>query len=105
AFCFPAMLGYFTTARRGAALRFAAGFAVMGALIAGSVIAFTSTTPEKGAVRLFFESTLDHQESESQYGMSPFGFFGVHPDWYAKWHKPLFKMPGLPEDSPITKPL
>jgi hypothetical protein len=104
AFFFPSMLGYLTS-RRGAALRFAVGFAGMGLLIAGSVVAFTETTPDKNAVRLFFESTLDHQESEAQYGMSPFGFFGVHPDAAVKLHKPLFSIPGLDPQSPFTKPL
>jgi len=105
AFFFPAILGWFTTVRKGAALRFAAGFVLTGLLIAGSVVAFTDTKPDKSAVTLFFESTLDHQESESQYGMSPFGFFGVHPDAAIKLHKPLFSFPGLDPQSPFTKPL
>jgi hypothetical protein len=105
AFFFPAMLGYCTTARRGSALRFAAGFVVTGLLIAGSVVALTETKPDKSAVRLFFESTLDHQESDSQYGMSPFGFFGVHPGIAEKFHKPLLNLPGLDPGSPVTKPL
>jgi hypothetical protein len=101
AFFFPAMLGYFTTARKGAALRFLAGFAVTGLLIAGSVVAWTDTRPGESAIGLFFQSTLDHQESESQYGMSPFGFFGVHPALAERFHKPLFGAGG----SPIAKPL
>src|SRR5205085_1610658 len=39
AFFFPAMLGWFATARKGAALRFAAGFVVMGALLAAAIAA------------------------------------------------------------------
>jgi hypothetical protein len=105
AFFFPSMLGYFTTARKGAALRFAIGFVVVGAILAGSVILWTDRTPEKNAVRLFFESTLDHQESDAQYGMSPFGFFGVHPEIAAKLHRPLFNLPGLDHASPVTKPM
>jgi hypothetical protein len=105
AFFFPAMLGWFTTVRKRAAIGFAAGFVVMGLLIAGSVLLFTETRPDKGAVALFFESTLDHQESDSQYGMSPFGFFGVHPALAAKLHQPLFSFPGLDAKSPFTRPL
>ena len=37
--------------------------------------------------------------------MSPFGFFGVHPEAAAKLHKPLFSLPGLDPQSPFTKPL
>lgn len=105
AFFFPAIVGYLATTKKGAALRFTLGFVLMGAIIAGSVFLWTDVKPDKGAIRLFFESTLDHQESESQYGMSPFGFFGVHPDLAEKFHKPLFDMAGLDHGSPVTKPL
>jgi hypothetical protein len=105
AFFFPSMLGYFATARKGSAVRFLIGFVLMGAILAASVIIWTDRSPEKGPVRLFFESTLDHQESDSQYGMSPFGFFGVHPEIAAKLHRPLFDVPGLDRGSPVTKPM
>jgi hypothetical protein len=96
AFFFPAWWAWHKSRRQ--ALRFTIGFAATGLLLAGVVIAFTHTEPGENAVKLFFESTLEHQEAAGQYGSSPFSFFGVHPALRASWASPLFG------DSSLLKP-
>ncbi len=58
-------------------------------MLAGLVMAFTHTEPGENAIKLFFQSTLEHQEAAGQYGSSPFSFFGVHPAWRATCAAPL----------------
>jgi hypothetical protein len=84
---FPAWFAWHRS--RGQAVRFTAGFAAAGVALAAVVVAFTHTAPGENAIGLFFESTLEHQESAGQYGSSPFSFFGVHPDLRATWAAPL----------------
>lgn len=91
AFFFPLWLGWFTW-RRAGAVRFAAGFVLVGLLITLLVVAFTPAPPGENAVSLFLESTVEHQEGvgSDEYGLSEFGFWGNHP-WLASfWHAPLF---------------
>jgi hypothetical protein len=90
AFFFPLLLGWYIGRRKGA-LQFATGFAVVGAALVLLVITFTGSIGEDGPVRLFLQSTLEHQEGigPREYGASKFGFWGTHPSLAAVWQKPL----------------
>ncbi|MGH7555456.1 MAG: hypothetical protein ACREMQ_20845 [Longimicrobiales bacterium] len=91
AFVFPLWLGWMFW-RRGGVGRFALGFAVMGAVLAGIVIWATHAPPGSSAISMFLESTLEHQEGvgERAYGASQFGFWGTHPRLAGFWQQPLF---------------
>lgn len=91
AFVFPLWLGWMLANRAGAA-RFTLGFVATGALIATLVVWFTHAPPGTNAMRLFVESTLEHQEGfgPRANGASTFGFWGTHPGLAAFWQTPLF---------------
>lgn len=91
AFFFPAFLGWWWWRGSGAG-RFAAGFALGGALILGLVLLFTPELVGKGPVKLFLESTLEHQEGTgpSAYGRSHFSFWHPYEGWKARAQEPLF---------------
>jgi len=90
-FFFPLFAGWYFWRSRADAVRFTAGFALLGALIGLMVITFTGTLDGKGPIRLLLESTLEHQEgfSSDQYGMSPFSFWGNFPALASFWQVPL----------------
>jgi hypothetical protein len=90
AFLFPLWLGWRAWRREGA-LRFAAGFALTGLAIAALVV-YYSHSPPISAIRLFLESTLEHQEGAGalEYGASTFSFWGTHPALAAVLQQPLF---------------
>ena len=91
AFFFPVWLGWYFFRREGAG-RFALGFVVFGAVLALGVIHFTHAAPGESAVRLFVESTLEHQEGTGprQYGASQFSFWTHQPGLAAVFQRPLF---------------
>jgi hypothetical protein len=91
AFAFPLWLGWRVWRREGA-IPFAAGFAVAGLAIAALVVYYTPVPPGQSALRLFLESTLEHQEGVGarQYGASTFSFWGTHPALAAVLQHPLF---------------
>lgn len=91
AFLVPAWFGYRLWKRDGW-LGFLAGFAAVGALLAAVVILGTHTEPGENPVKLFLQSTLEHQEGAGgdQYGESPFSFWGTHPGLASVFHTPLF---------------
>jgi len=90
AFLFPLWFGWRAWRREGA-LRFAAGFALAGLVLAAVVVHYTHAPPLQ-AMRLFLESTLEHQEGAGalEYGASTFGFWGTHPGLAAVFQQPLF---------------
>jgi len=90
-FFFPLFAGWYFWRSRADAVRFTAGFAIVGLLVGLMVMAFTGSLDGKGPIRLLLESTLEHQEgfSSDQYGMSPFSFWGNFPTLAAFWQKPL----------------
>lgn len=90
-FFFPLFAGWYFWRSRADAVRFSAGFALVGLLIGLMVIAFTGSLDGKGPIRLLLESTLEHQEgfSSDQYGTSPFSFWGNFPALAAFWQVPL----------------
>lgn len=94
AFFFPLWLGWWywnSTSRSKDSLKFLGGFVVAGAAIATLVVMYTPDPEGTGAISLFLESTLEHQEGSgaSEYGLSKFGFWGNHPELAAFWHKPI----------------
>jgi hypothetical protein len=91
AFFFPAFLGWYFWRRQGAA-RFLGGFALGGALIVALVVAFTPELDGKGPIKLFLESTLEHQEGTgpSAYGRSYFSFWHPYDGWKATLQRPVF---------------
>ena len=92
AFMLPAFLGWHWWKSRRDGLRFAAGFAVVAAVLAVIVIHYTRAPAGQSALGLFVESTLEHQEGTGsrEYGASAIGFWGTHPGLAAFWQKPLF---------------
>jgi hypothetical protein len=90
AFAFPAWLGW-RWWRGERPLRFAAGFALAGLLIAAAVLVWTPAPSLAGRVDLFVESTVEHQEGfgARQYGSSRHGFWGAHPQSAAIWQRPI----------------
>lgn len=90
AFLFPLWFGWRAWRREGA-LRFAAGFALAGLAI-GAVVVYYAHAPALDAIRLFLESTLEHQEGVGtrEYGASTFSFWGTHPRLAAVLQQPLF---------------
>jgi len=90
AFMFPVWLAWYLFRGQGG-LRFAAGFAAAGAVIAAVVITMTDTGPGDSAVGLFFESTLEHQEGTGprEYGGSEFSFWTHQPGLSAAFQTPL----------------
>ena len=90
AFLFPLWFGWRAWRREGM-WPFAAGFAVGGLVIAALVV-YYSHAPAGDALRLFMESTLEHQEGGSplEYGASRFSFWGTHPALAAVFQRPLF---------------
>jgi len=90
AFLFPLWFGWRAWRREGA-LPFAAGFALAGLAIA-AVVVYYSHSPPISAIRLFLESTLEHQEGAGalEYGASTFSFWGTHPRLAAILQQPLF---------------
>lgn len=91
AFIFPAYFGWHFFRDRAAAIRFAAGFALVGAAIALLVITCTDSLDGKGPVKLLLESTLEHQEgfTSDAYGKSEFSFWGNFPGLASFWQQPL----------------
>jgi hypothetical protein len=90
AFFFPIWFAWYYFRREGA-FRFAGGFAVAGALVALLVIGFTEAGPGENAIRLFLESTLEHQEGTDplEYGTSSLSFWNHQPGLAAIFHAPL----------------
>jgi len=90
AFLFPLWFGWRAWRREGA-LPFAAGFALAGLAIVSLVVYYTHSPP-MNAIRLFLESTLEHQEGVGtrEYGASTLGFWGTHPAVAAVFQQPLF---------------
>lgn len=90
AFLFPLWFGWRAWRREGA-LPFAAGFALAGLGI-GVVIVYYTHAPAVDAIRLFLESTLEHQEGVGtrEYGASTFSFWGTHPALAAVFQQPIF---------------
>lgn len=91
AFMFPVFLGWHWWRSRSAGLRFAAGFALAAVVIVAAVAWFTHAPAGVSPLRLFLESTLEHQEGTGarEYGASKIGFWGSHPE-LAFWQTPLF---------------
>ena len=91
AFLFPLWLGWWFWRDRRSSLRFAAGFAIGGALILALVV-LAARGSDESPVRLFLESTLEHQEGsgEREYGASRHSFWGTHPRVASIFHTPLF---------------
>lgn len=91
-FFFPLFAGWYFWRSRADAVRFIAGFAILGLLVGLMVIVFTGSLDGKGPIRLLLESTLEHQEgfSSDEYGMSPFSFWGNFPGLASFWQAPLF---------------
>jgi hypothetical protein len=90
AFFFPIWLAWYFF--RGEGWRsFALGFAGAGAVIAAVVVLFTETATGESAIRLFLESTLEHQEGAGplEYGASSFSFWTHHPGLAAVFQTPL----------------
>lgn len=91
AFLFPAWFAWrFKRADR-SWLSFGAGYALVAVALIVLVVAFTPPLEGKGPVRLFLESTLEHQEGSNalEYGKSIDSFWGTHPDAAAFWQRPL----------------
>lgn len=91
AFMFPLWFGWFLWQRRGV-VPFTTGFTVGGLAILGLVLIFTPAPEGTNSISMFLESTLEHQEGlgSKEYGGSPFGFWGTHPELAAFWQVPLF---------------
>lgn len=91
AFFFPVWFAWY--AFRGDGLKeFTGGFAASAAAIALLVVVFTEPEPGQSAIRLFLESTLEHQEGTGplEYGGSTFSFWNHHPSLAAILQVPLF---------------
>ncbi len=90
AFFFPIWFAWYWFRGRGA-VRFASGFAIAASVIALGVVVFSQPGADEGALRLFLESTLEHQEGagELEYGTSPFSFWTHHPRAAAVFQVPL----------------
>jgi hypothetical protein len=90
AFLFPLWFGWRAWRREGV-WPFTAGFALAGLGIAALVVSY-SHAPAGDAIRLFLESTLEHQEGAGrlEYGASSFSFWGTHPSLAAVLQQPLF---------------
>ena len=75
AFMFPVWAAHWLKDRQ-QLLRFVAGFAVAGLIIAGAT--YASSRPAEGKTRLqtILSDTLGHHTDPSGYGSSPFGFWG-----------------------------
>lgn len=92
AFLFPAWLGWRARLQDRSWLRFGVGYAVAAAAMVVLVLVFTPPLDGKGPIRLFLESTLEHQEGMAarEYGASLYSFWGTHPGAAAVWQAPLF---------------
>lgn len=92
AFFFPVWLAWYFFRDRGEAVRFTAGFGVAGLVLGALVIHFTQAGPDESAIRLFVESTLEHQEGAGQfeYGASSFTFWTHRPSLAAILQTPIF---------------
>jgi len=90
AFLFPLFFGWFAW-RRAGALKFLAGFALVGGLTAAMVIHYTGSIGDRGPVELFMSCTLEHQEGigAREYGASKFSFWGTHPALASFWQTPI----------------
>ena len=90
AFLFPLWFAWRAWRREGT-LPFTIGFALTGLVIAAIVVYFTHDTV-LGSVRLFLESTLEHQEGFGplQYGNSANSFWTTHPGLAAVLQRPVF---------------
>lgn len=91
AFFFPLWLGWYLWNRKGA-LRFGLGFALTGAALVALVWFGTHAADGENPLRLFLQSTLEHQEGvgAKEYGGSRFSFWGTHPEWAAYWQEPVW---------------
>lgn len=91
AFFAPLFAGWYWWRKRADAVRFVAGFALVGALIGLMVLSFTHELDGKGPIHLLLESTLEHQEgfTSDEYGNSPFSFWGNFPALAAIMQTPL----------------
>jgi hypothetical protein len=90
AFLFPLWFAWRAWRREGT-LAFTVGFALTGLVIGAIVVYFTHDTAI-ASVRLFLESTLEHQEGlgRLQYGNSTISFWNTHPGLAAVLHRPVF---------------
>lgn len=78
----PVWLAYYWRDRR-AALQFASGCAIAGAVLVGFVLALSSPTEHASRVQTILADTLGHHTDPNGYGRSPFGFWGQRPGWRA----------------------
>ena len=90
AFLFPLWFAW-RAWRRDGTLQFTIGYAITGLVIVAIVVYFTHDTV-LGSVRLFIESTLEHQEGfgKLQYGNSANSFWTTHPSLAAVLQRPVF---------------
>jgi hypothetical protein len=91
AFMFPVFLGWHWWRSRRDGIRFAVGFALVAAVLAAGVVYYTHAPEGQSALRLFLQSTLEHQEGTAarEYGLSKVSFWGTHPE-FAFMETPLF---------------
>lgn len=91
AFLFPAWFGW-RVWRRDKPVEFLAGFTAVGVALLALVVWFTHAQPGESAIRMFLQSTLEHQEGVGarEYGASTMSFWGTHPGLAAVLQRPLF---------------
>lgn len=91
AFMFPVFLGWHWWRSRSDGVRFAIGFALVAAVLAVGIVCYTHAPEGQSTLRMFLQSTLEHQEGTGarEYGTSTFSFWGTHPE-LAFWETPLF---------------
>ena len=91
AFLFPAWFAWRAKLRDGSWRPFLLGFGAAALALVALVVWFTPPLDGKGPIRLFLESTLEHQEGMSarEYGASQDSFWGTHPGAAAFWQHPL----------------
>jgi hypothetical protein len=91
AFFFPLWFGWFFWNKKGA-FGFLWGFVLTGGVLVYVMARTTHPPPGQGFVRMFLESTLEHQEGigEQRYGASLLSFWGHYPGLARYLQQPLF---------------